>query len=111
MPAQGSTLAITPDGLIRIAIGNLTLEKPALVLKLPAKVGTEWQHAGQSFRIAAAEEVEVPAGKFKAIRVDSSTIGSPVMTSFWSAFGIGLLQVSSPLSDDQTLLKSFTPGK
>ena len=104
-----STFAISAEGVFRIISGDL--DKRAVVLKLPAKVGTEWQDAGQTYKIAKEEEIETPAGKFKAIRIDSSTTGAPVMTQFWYALGIGLLKVSSPISDDQTILKSFKPGK
>ena len=48
--------------------------------QLPAKPGTAWEWEGQpasgadppkvQFKVVGEEEVEVPAGKFKAIRVE-----------------------------------------
>ena len=101
------THAATSEGVFLMLVGG----KRAVVIKLPAKVGTEWQEAGQTFTIAKEEEIEVPAGKFKAIRIDSSTTGAPVMTHFWYALGVGLLKVSSPISEQQTVLKSFKAAK
>jgi hypothetical protein len=99
------------------------------VLKLPAKEGDSWSYesgggdgpigAKSNFTVGEEEEVEVPAGKFKAIRVDMELkydIGNGPTTikrSSWYAPKVGLIKlVTNPGATQTTMvLKSFTPGK
>lgn len=94
---------------------------PIRRLKLPAKPGDNWEWAlspesrvkmVETFR--GEEEVEVPAGRFKALQVDGDASESGVMRmTIWYAPGVGSVkQVTKSGSSELTIvLKSFTPGK
>jgi hypothetical protein len=59
------------------------------------------------------EEVEVPAGKYRAVRVDTAAgmfNGNPVEAKAWYAPGIGLVKSEGSFGH-KLVLKSFTPGK
>ena len=67
----------TDKGLLRHRINQFAPDPPLMLLRYPAKAGDQWEG---EFKIGAAkatyacrtqeETVEVPAGKFKAIRVN-----------------------------------------
>jgi hypothetical protein len=64
-------------------------------LKQPAKPGTEWFHQSTAgwlrMKQAAEEEVEVPAGKYSALKVvaDLDVQGAKGVMTIWYAKGIG----------------------
>jgi hypothetical protein len=108
---------VTDKGIFRAA-GNV-YNADLCILKLPVKKGEKWEdkisaptNAGVgtiTYTAVGEEEVEVPAGKFKAIRVDSVTGGEGVAETEWFALGIGVVKRSG---DGFTYsLKSFKPGK
>lgn len=90
---------------------------PLLVFRPDAKPGDTWSFTGdpaeQVQRCAGEEEVEVPAGKFKAVRVDygqETPQGFSVETTVWYAPGLG--SVRQVVGGKEYLsLKSFTRGK
>jgi len=121
-----SQVEVSKKGVIQIAIGNRKLRDPWPMLKLPAKPGDQWTFESEgpagsgAFKttctLGKEEEVEVPAGKFKAIRVDAvATLpGETTMqASAWFAPGIGVVKsVSNVAGFEHTqVLKSFTPGR
>jgi hypothetical protein len=89
-------------------------------LKLPFKPGETWAFdvgsgLGSEWRNTAVadEMVEVPAGKFKAIRVTSETTdpgGRPVTVTAWYAPGLGVVKAVAR-GKTTRVLKSFTLGK
>jgi hypothetical protein len=63
-----------------------------------------------------AEEVEVPAGKFEAVRVEGVVdlgTGRTQKSVEWHAVGVGVVKlvVDRGGGEQTTVLKSFTPGK
>lgn len=81
---------------------NITLEPPQKMLATPLKTGTKWEYEGkiagmevrQKYSIAAEEDVEVPAGKFRAFRVHSEqTEGGPAISvDRWFVPGVGFVK-------------------
>jgi hypothetical protein len=74
-----------------------------LYLENPLRVGSSWQWKGkgmmgveieESSRVTAAETVEVPAGRFQAMKVETSVIqgGTPVNKTAWFADGVGMVK-------------------
>jgi len=74
-----------------------------LYLKNPLAVGATWEWKGkgmmgvdieESSRVTATEMVEVPAGKFQAMKVETKVIqgGTPVTKTYWFANWIGLVK-------------------
>lgn len=108
-----TVIAVGAEGLSRVESDGQPLDKPALLLKLPAKAGTTWDHegGGATHTVVGEEEVEVPAGKYKAVRVDLAAKGSESKTSLWFAPAVGLVKMSHSDSDRVQVLKAFTPGK
>src|SRR5262245_2542787 len=67
-------LGVVPDGVFWIAESG-PFAPPRWLVRLPAVAGTKWEYevgnkTGTSV-LAGEEEVEVPAGTYKAVRVDS----------------------------------------
>jgi hypothetical protein len=105
-----TTISVTNEGLFRVAIDGEKLEKPIPLLKMPAKVGTKWElDGGTKYAVTKEEEVEVPAGKFQAIRVESGAGTSK--TTLWFAPGVGLIKMASEGSDRVQVLKEFKAAK
>jgi hypothetical protein len=74
-----------------------------LYLKNPLTVGAAWEWKGkgmmgveieESSRVVAAEAVEVPAGKFQAMKVETKVIqgGTPVTKTYWFANWVGMVK-------------------
>jgi len=99
--------------------------EPRAALKLPAKEGDTWateqpasgNRAGWTTKhtVGKEEEVEVPAGKFKAIVVTAEyeLDGIAYKSTAWYAVGIGVVKSVSVSNRTERMqeLKEFTPGK
>ena len=85
------------------------LEKPVPLLKMPAKVGTKWESDSGQHTVTKEEEVEVPAGKFPAIRVE--LVSGASKTLLWFAPNVGLVKMQSEGSERMLVLKEFKVGK
>lgn len=101
---------VSKDGLFRKTQGG----KTETLLKLPYKEGTTWTSDDVkpgdklTYTVGKQEEVEVPAGKYKAIGVDvvlEQAGGETKKVTYWYATGIGLIK------EGANELKAFTPGK
>jgi hypothetical protein len=99
---------VSPKGLFS-GDGGLDEQKfPNPLLKLPVKAGEKWEVPGKPTRtVVGAEEVEVPAGKFRAVRVESEGLTE------WFAPNVGCVQTvaRSANGETKTVLKTFAPGK
>lgn len=100
---------------------------PLTDLKLDGKPGDTWtqeipsldhpQPLERTYTLGKVEDVEVPAGRYKAIRVDSETPlagGRTQKCSEWYAPEVGWVrqEVSGDgKADCVSVLKEFTPGK
>lgn len=100
-------------------------DKCEWLLKTPAKPGEKWTYKladgpityEASYTVRPTESVEVPAGRFRCIRVDQEYATDHVAGSatVWYAPGVGEVKWSYKTKGDDaesvTVLKSFTPGK
>jgi hypothetical protein len=109
------------------ADGAITkLNPPQQMLVLPLQTGTAWSFDGmigdtnvkQRYEIAGEEDVDVPAGKFRAWRIHSEqTMPTPGTIDRWFVSGIGFVKVetavkgSSGLVLQKTSLKLKEPPK
>jgi hypothetical protein len=107
-----SVIAVSADGLFRVAANGQAVDPPTTLLKLPARVGTKWDYEGGATYtvIKVDEEVEVPAGKFKAVRVELADPGAAARTTLWFSPAVGVIKITSG-TDRVQVLKAFTPGK
>jgi hypothetical protein len=113
------------DGMFRVSSGELVYDPPYRLLKLPPKEGETWEvespatpgNPSQKFKYTTGkeEEVEVPAGKFKSVRVEMENVinGVVLRTTYWHAPGAGMVKIVShddKRGDRVQVLKSVTPG-
>lgn len=119
-------VSISERGLLRVEYFGYTIE-PMYLLKFPVKAGDKWdfsysrQGALTGWKgtdtVIGEEEVTVPAGKFKAIKLegvateeDGKPREKPQKSTTWFAKGVGRVKVVN--SDGAALaLRSFTRGK
>jgi hypothetical protein len=113
------------DGMFRVSSAGLVYDPPYRLLKLPPKEGETWEAESLAtpgiparkfkYTTGKEEEVEVPAGKFKAIRVEmeNEINGAVLQTTYWHAPRAGMVKIVSyeKRGDRVQVLKSFTPGK
>ncbi|MCS7167662.1 MAG: hypothetical protein RMI91_01405 [Gemmatales bacterium] len=94
-------LRATPQGVYRHRVQGAESKSPVLVLRYPVKAGDSWKIATQvgQQRIEGKvttrlDEVEVPAGKFKAIVTegDFEVDGKPLKVTTWFAEGVGVVK-------------------
>lgn len=105
-----TVISVTREGLFRVSFNGAPLDKPVPLLKMPAKVGTQWElDGGATYTITKEEEVEVPAGKFPAIRVES--VSGTSKTLLWFAANVGVVKMQTEGSDRVQVLKEFKAGK
>jgi hypothetical protein len=98
-------LLVNEKGVFRARLNGAEVSPPFQLIQFPAKLGSKWKGtfvvAGEKGKhtydgaIAAKEEtVEVPAGKFKTIRVDIKleSDGQPIDTTYWFAKDVGFVK-------------------
>jgi hypothetical protein len=118
-PPNEYQLRVDTAGLFRLHGEAFGRPLETQYLKFPHKAGSEWKTytgawpLGTSRLVArAVEEIEVPAGTFQALRVDTvfaSKMGPDRAVSWWFTPGVGL--VKHTIGESTQVLKSFTPGK
>ena len=110
----GRRIFVCKEGVAVLNNGGTVAE---WLLKAPYTDGTKWETSRmalgkttiESVAIKGEEEVEVPAGKFKAIRVDCSlTIaGKDSKWSYWYAKDLGVVK-EVDVSNHETVLQSVS---
>lgn len=126
-PAFGKTTAgvfeVTDKKVRRVGVQLPGVKEPDqwALLDLGVKVGDSWVHEPEingrklttTFTLGKEEEVEVPAGKFKAIPVIEQKGKNVDKWTQWYAPGVGLVKrhYESKAVKTTVVLKSFTLGK
>jgi hypothetical protein len=110
-------MAVSTEGLFFVENlrHGLKPKSPASLLSLKHRPGEEWTDSlhGYAHKASEPEWIDVPAGRFKAIRVEQSvdSDGQRGKNTFWYAEGVGLVKVEQFYVLRPTVLKSFDPGK
>lgn len=128
------TKEVSPRGIFVINIGDppKDIDPPLCDLRLPCKTGEKWKvgpytdlespYFGEKYEWMTRgwEEIKVPFGTFKAIRVEENRVFTPRMTwryTTWHAPGVGVVKLVTDTDDGhnrrierESVLKSFTPG-
>jgi hypothetical protein len=120
---QLSVVRLTDDGLYRASFLGTVYESPYRILRLPLKPGESWTSEVVSggtltsifkYKAVREEAVEVPAGKFRAFRieVDIDGRGQRTHSTIWydSRVGIVKLEHGDPENGYTRVLKSFKAG-
>ena len=111
------TLCVTGSGLYRVERGGQKLETPETWLQLPAEIDRSWEYPvglpSLSPRpvarntVSGSEEITVPAGTFRCIRVRHVENGRTTLC--WYAPDVGLVKTEAATWVE--VLKSYTPGR
>jgi hypothetical protein len=119
--------SVSARGVYKLEVGPFKID-PVCELRFPVKAGDTWpvhvpsQKGGLqgwtgTVTVGDVEEIEVPAGKFRAVRVDvvmtgegGRVLAEPRRHTNWYAPGVGLVKTTSG-KDPNRALKAFTPGK
>jgi len=118
-PARTVTYEVTKVAVCRVAEDGKPLPAADCLLKLPPTPGAKWEQpmfapdgtrqADTAVRtVVGEEEVETPAGKFKAVRVDTEYPAGRPWSKVWYAPGRGV--VMTDFGGSAFKLKSFTPA-
>ncbi|MBX9580598.1 MAG: hypothetical protein K2X87_09850 [Gemmataceae bacterium] len=117
-PAGETTLyqkvKVTARGLFLANPDGHDFEPPRCFLELPPKAGSRWPFRFGGVEVDATmsaggvEEVEVPAGKFRAARVAVECEGVPFVSWYAPTVGVVRADVSGGTG---LALKSYTPGR
>jgi hypothetical protein len=116
-PRSNVKVAVSTDGLFLVDNPRLgeKPKSPACLLSLKHRPGDEWTDSlyGYAHTASEPEWIDVPAGRFKAIRVEQKVIHSVQRrkNTYWYAEGVGLVKWESSSILRPTVLKSFDPGK
>ena len=108
---------VSVRGVSVIEYAGQKIDPPVWWLQLPHKHKNEWKGAwpngySMAFESIGWEQVEVPAGKYRAIRVERKDHLNGELagtTTYWYAPGLGCIKLITKGST--RALKSFTPGK
>jgi hypothetical protein len=115
-------MGASADGVFRLPRQGEIPERPHRLLRLPAKDGDAWAEEPRSddddpttkYTTGKVEVVEVPAGRFTAVRVEAvlQANGGTARVTYWWAAGVGMVKkvARGPDIDEVRVLKSFTPA-
>jgi hypothetical protein len=118
------TYSVSPQCVTQLNSAGWKIDN--VLLQLPPKKGDTWKvgtpiqkglicDSGQ-MTVGEVEEVTVPAGKYKTIKVEYEVtnrsgveLEKPITYKYWYASEVGLVKFTT--TDFERSLKSFTPGK
>jgi hypothetical protein len=110
---HNETALVSARGVKVIEYAGNKLDEPFWWVKLPHAEDNTWSDVwvGQTrnWKTAGWEDVEVPAGKFRAIRIDREDGAPGAVTTYWFAPGMGCVKWSSGTGGRE--LTEFKPGK
>jgi hypothetical protein len=107
-------LSQTKEGIFRHRSNGEEISPPICLLKYPVKSGSRWRgeftagtDAGKYAAEATEEEVGVPAGKFKAVKVvlTAEIKSVNINTSYWFVKDLGIVKETVLVGELHTLLE------
>jgi hypothetical protein len=121
--ASTEHLAATEKGVFRHRVNGIELSPPVCFLQYPLKKGESWETsstlANEQLKVKGkvidSEEVTVPAGTYKAFRVEieTSAAGLRSTTTFWFAPDVGVVKQATENAGKMLTaeLEKFEEGK
>ena len=111
--AHEQTVVVSAKGLKVTHYYGKPQEPPIWLLQLPHVANNnwtdKWANTTRHLKTVGWEEIEVPAGKIRAMRVDRNDGVGTTVTTYWYAPGVGCVKWSCGSQGRE--MKSFTPGK
>src|SRR5207248_1316637 len=100
--SRSSTVIVSARGVLLVEYAGEKTDPPLWHLKLPHDSKNQWtgtRPTGWKFELETKgwEQVEVPAGKYRAIRVDRKEIWNDMdrgTTTYWYAPGLGCIKIA-----------------
>ncbi|MBI2900373.1 MAG: hypothetical protein HYY17_09315 [Planctomycetes bacterium] len=124
---EGEHVVVTKTGVWRHRYRGEDLVPPVEFLRFPVKAGHKWDtkytsklgggetEVKGSFEVVAEEDLEVPAGRFKAFKVavDMKIGDQSSKSAIWFAKDVGIVQQSFTLPAGEVVVKlaKFEKGK
>lgn len=113
------TMWVKADGVYCVDYGDgKKFDWPRCHIRTPLRPGTAWEacwpEAKWLWTARAVEEVVIPAGKFRAVRVEVLFRGMDSKLfrgTEWYVEGIGRVKSTNDVGETVEVLKSFTTGK
>jgi hypothetical protein len=114
-------LSSTDKGIFRHRFNGIEITPPVCLLRYPIKIGDKWESepkvGEQKVKMKCQigeEEVEVPAGKYKAVTLDleADVNGIKITTRYWFVEGMGFVKQTADFGGNKVLLQleKFVPG-
>jgi hypothetical protein len=100
-------VVVSRHGVKVIEYNGKKLDEPFWWVKLPHTAGNTW--GDSKWKTLGWEDIEVPAGKIRAMRVERAQRPDATPTTYWWAPGLGCVKWSSDSAGRE--LKQFIPGK
>jgi hypothetical protein len=104
----------TDKGVFRHRFNGAEVSPPFQLIAYPPKVGAKWkgeftvQNAKSTYdgEVQAEETIEVPAGKFKTVKVQVNLVenGQKVTVTYWFAKDIGFVKEDVTVGGNQIVL-------
>ena len=115
-------LSQTPKGLFRNRFNGAVLSPPLPLLKNPIQRGSKWETktliGAQELTIRCnveADQVEIPAGKYKAVKltVATSVDDTKILSDYWFAANVGIVKQEMDIGGQKVkiILQKYVPGK
>ncbi len=116
-------LSTNRQGVFRHKTNNMESVPPVCIIKYPVKPGESWeaehqigpQKAKVKVAVGNFQEIQVPAGKYKAISVTLTTMdmGQNVTSTYWFANNVGYIKqtVDTPKGKVTLELEKYDAGK
>jgi hypothetical protein len=115
-------IGITADGIYRYSFNGTKIDKPVLILKLPAKKGDEWKidtkigtEAVTGTLMTTEDALTVPAGKFTAMVAGGKlmTGGMTIEVANYFVKDVGIAKIKMDVAGQSVIveLDKFEPAK
>lgn len=116
------TVRVDRAGVHRTNIAEHAIEPPVTMISFDPERENKWtvkakvqgQEIAGSYEVAGKEGVEVPAGKYAAVKVvaDLTVAGQPAKFQFWFAEGVGQVKVVFEIAGtkQEMTLKEYHPA-
>jgi hypothetical protein len=109
-------LTVDKTGVLRHAFNDTQFPTPVTVVRFPVKEGDTWEQTvaggGDDMKlkgkVIGEEEIVVPAGKFKALRVQIEASGEQSETltvTYWFARNAGIVKQTLEVGDEQIVFE------
>jgi hypothetical protein len=110
---EDNDVCVKSDGIYLLTADGEKLSAPLPILKLPPRKGATWRvnfnkggKRSQGVYVMGEEDVEVPAGKYRALTLNGEIREGTVRTlafTYWFARGVGMVKQSLRTGDRQTV--------